>query len=57
LTQESAIFLDRKSPACAGSMAKFLGGEELRSNFESLTQAVRHGGSLSSGRDNTKPID
>ena len=57
LTQESAIFLDRKSPACAGSMAKFLGGEELRSNFESLTQAVRNGGSLSSGRDNTKPND
>ena len=57
LTQESAVFLDRKSPACAGSMAKFLGGEELRSNFESLTQAVRNGGSLSSGRDNTKPND
>jgi ubiquinone/menaquinone biosynthesis C-methylase UbiE len=57
LTQESAIFLDRKSPACAGSMAQFLGGEELRSNFESLTQAVRNGGSLSSGRDNTKPND
>ncbi|MCU1240309.1 MAG: Methyltransferase type 12 [Candidatus Acidoferrum typicum] len=57
LTQESAVFLDRKSPACAGSMAKFLGGEELRSNFESLTQAVRNGGSVSSGRDNTKPND
>ncbi|HEY4817698.1 MAG TPA: class I SAM-dependent methyltransferase [Candidatus Acidoferrum sp.] len=57
LTQESAIFLDRKSPACAGSMAKFLGGEELRSNFESLTQAVRNGGSVASGRDNTKPND
>jgi ubiquinone/menaquinone biosynthesis C-methylase UbiE len=57
LTQESAIFLDRKSPACAGSMAKFLGGEELRSNFDSLTQAVRNGGSVASGRDNTKPND
>src|SRR3984893_5274696 len=57
LTQESAIFLDGKSPACAGSMAKFLGGEELRSNFDSLTQAVRNGGSAASGRDNTKPND
>ena len=57
LAQESAIFLDRKSPACAGSMAKFLGGEEMRTNFESLTQAVRNGGSVSLGRDNTKPND
>jgi precorrin-6B methylase 2 len=57
LTQESAIFLDRKSPACVGSMTGFLGGKELRGNFDSLTQAVRKGGSVSSGADNTKPND
>ena len=57
LTQESAIFLDRKSPACVGSMTGFLGGKELRGNFDSLTQAVRKGGSVSSGGDNTKPND
>jgi ubiquinone/menaquinone biosynthesis C-methylase UbiE len=57
LTQESAIFLDRKSPACVGSMSGFLGGKELRRNFDSLTQAVRKGGSVSSGGDNTKPND
>src|SRR5258705_6242661 len=41
LTQESALFLDRKSPACLASMVRFLGGEELRYNFELLTPAVR----------------
>jgi len=46
LTQESALFLDRKSPACLASMVGFLGGEELRDNFEFLTQAVRKGGSV-----------
>jgi len=57
LTQESAIFLDRKSPACLATMAGFLGNEQSRAKFDSLTQAVRNGGSVSSGRDNTKPND
>src|SRR5579859_271591 len=57
LTQESAIFLDRKSPACLASMAGFLGTEYARKNFDSLTQAVRKGGSVWSEGDNTKPND
>jgi ubiquinone/menaquinone biosynthesis C-methylase UbiE len=57
LTQESAIFLDRKSPACLASMAGFLGNEQSQVNFDSLTQAVRKGGSVSRGGDNTKPND
>ena len=57
LTQESAIFLDRKSPACLASMAGFLGTERARKNFDSLTQAVRKGGSVWSESDNTKPND
>jgi len=57
LTQESAIFLDRKSPACLASMAGFLGTERARSIFESLTLAVRNGGSVWSEGDNTKPND
>jgi SAM-dependent methyltransferase len=57
LTQESAIFLDRKSPACLASMAGFLGNEQSRLNFDSLTQAVCKGGSVSRGGDNTKPND
>ncbi|HLZ91687.1 MAG TPA: class I SAM-dependent methyltransferase [Candidatus Acidoferrum sp.] len=58
LTQESAIFLDRKSPACLASMAGFLGTPQSRSNFDSLTQAVRRGGSVwPEGGDNSKPND
>lgn len=57
LTQESAIFLDRKSPACLASMAGFLGTERARKNFDSLTQAVRKGGSVWNDGDNTKPND
>jgi ubiquinone/menaquinone biosynthesis C-methylase UbiE len=57
LTQESAIFLDRKSPACLASMTGFLGTERARSIFDSLTLAVRNGGSVWSGGDNTKPND
>ncbi len=57
LTQESAIFLDRKSPACLASMAGFLGDERARSIFDSLTLAVRNGGSVWSEADNKKPHD
>jgi len=57
LTQESAVFLDRKSPACLASMAGFLGTERAQGIFDSLTQAVRKGGSVWSEGDNTKPND
>ncbi len=57
LTQESAFFLDRKSPACVASMAGFLGSKQTRARFDSLTQAVRKGGSVWSEGDNTKPND
>src|SRR5712664_2223494 len=58
LTQESAFFLDRKSPACVASMAGFLGSKQTRARFDALTEAVRKGGSVwSEGGDNTKPND
>jgi precorrin-6B methylase 2 len=57
LTQESAVFLDRRSPACLGSMSQFLGNEWGKQNFEALTQAVRKGGTASQTGDNTKPHD
>ena len=57
LTQESAIFLDRKSPACLASMVGFFGLEEHRKNFASLTDIVRKGGAVWSHGDNTKPND
>ena len=57
LTQESAIFLDRRSPACMGSMAKFMCSERGQQAFGALTEAVRQGGTVSGEGDNTKPQD
>lgn len=44
LTHQSAVFLDRKSPAYAGGAMPFLISDELTSSFESLSEAVRRGG-------------
>jgi len=57
LTQESAIFLNRHSPACLASMTGFLGSPWHKKNFEALTEAVRKGGTASAVGDNTKPND
>ena len=57
LTQESALFLDRRSPASLASMAQFLGSEWVQRNFGALSQAVRKGGTVSDSGDNTKPND
>jgi ubiquinone/menaquinone biosynthesis C-methylase UbiE len=57
LTQESAMFLDRRSPACLASMSGFLGTEWHQRNFFALTEAVRKGGSPGVEGDNTKPQD
>jgi precorrin-6B methylase 2 len=57
LTPESALFLDRRSPACLASMSQFLGNEWGKQNFEALTEAVRKGGTATNTGDNTKPND
>src|ERR1051325_1937897 len=57
LTQESAIFLNRHSPACACTMIHFLASPQLRKNFGTLTEAVRKGGTACDIGDNTKPHD
>jgi 2-polyprenyl-3-methyl-5-hydroxy-6-metoxy-1,4-benzoquinol methylase len=44
LTKESAVFLDRKSPAYAGGATAFLLSDELISAFNSLSEAVKRGG-------------
>ncbi len=43
LTDDSAKFLDRKSPAYMGSCTKFLLTDEIREGFRDLTNAVRRG--------------
>lgn len=57
LAQDSAIFLDRHSPACLASVADFIGAEWHRSNVQSLTAAVRKGGTAGGHGDNSKPQD
>jgi len=55
LTQESAIFLNRQSPACLASMVDFLASPWSRKNFGGLTEAVRKGGTANVTGDHTKP--
>ena len=57
LTPDSAVFLDRRSPACIASMADFMCSEGIQQNFGALTEAVRKGGTASDRGDNTKPQD
>src|SRR5690606_19509378 len=44
LTDSSATFLDKTSPAYIGSVANFLLDPELSLGFASLTEAVKRGG-------------
>jgi hypothetical protein len=44
LTEDSALFLDRRSPAYLGSAARFIGAPEMTEPFRDLTGIVRRGG-------------
>src|SRR5713226_4386772 len=55
LTQDSAIFLNRHSPACLASMVNFLVSSWSKKNFGALAQAVRIGGTATETGDHTKP--
>jgi predicted nicotinamide N-methyase len=46
LTQDSAIFLDRRSPAYMGGVLEFLLTPTLLAGFEDLAGAVRSGGTI-----------
>jgi ubiquinone/menaquinone biosynthesis C-methylase UbiE len=46
LTQDSAVFLDRKSPAYMGSVLGFLHAPKFTEAFQNLTDAVRKGGTV-----------
>ncbi|PYT92658.1 MAG: hypothetical protein DMG36_13635 [Acidobacteria bacterium] len=54
LTQESAVFLNRHSPACLATMIDFLASPWSRKNFGVLAEAVRKGGTASETGDHTK---
>ena len=57
LTQESAIFLNRHSPAYMGTLANFLASEEAKRNFDALAESVKKGGTSVAQGDNTRPND
>jgi ubiquinone/menaquinone biosynthesis C-methylase UbiE len=46
LTPDSAMFLDRHSPACMTSAVIFLGSPQITDRFKNLADAVRKGGTL-----------
>ncbi len=55
LTPDSAMFLDRRSPAYQGSTAKFLGTSEITDGFKDLAAAVRRGGTAMSAEGTVSP--
>ena len=57
LAPESALFLDKRSPAYMGGMAEFLTSEENVRNFSRFADCVRKGGTVSEIGDNSKPVD
>ena len=54
LTQDSAVFLDRKSPAYLGSAIQFLVAPQALEGFQKLAAAVRKGGTVVD-HDSTEP--
>jgi SAM-dependent methyltransferase len=57
LTPDSAVFLDKRSPAYMGAMAGFLGADHHRENFSRLTEVVRKGGTVAGEGSNLAPHD
>jgi SAM-dependent methyltransferase len=55
LTQDSAVFLNRKSPAYAGGAAEFLLSDELTSAFRQLSESARKGGTAQSEQGSIAP--
>ena len=47
LTIDSAVFLDRNSPAYLGGVTRFIASDELTENFSDVAAIVRKGGTVS----------
>src|SRR5918992_2768441 len=48
LTPDSAVFLDKRSPAYMGTVSEFMLSPHVKGNFDNLTESVRKGGSAGS---------
>ena len=46
LTPDSAVFLDKRSPAYMGTVSEFMLSPHIKGSFDSLTESVRKGGSV-----------
>jgi 2-polyprenyl-3-methyl-5-hydroxy-6-metoxy-1,4-benzoquinol methylase len=57
LTEESALFLDKRSPASLNAVTGFLASPWHKKNIEALTEAVRKGGTAGTQGDNSAPHD
>ncbi|MDP9339905.1 MAG: methyltransferase domain-containing protein [Acidobacteriota bacterium] len=57
LTQESSIFLNKRSPAYMGAISGFLANDHMMNKFASLTEAVKKGGSAAGHGGNQEPND
>jgi SAM-dependent methyltransferase len=57
LTEESALYLDKRSPASLNAVTGFLAASWHKKNVEALTEAVRKGGTAGAQGDNSKPQD
>jgi ubiquinone/menaquinone biosynthesis C-methylase UbiE len=55
VTQDTGVFLNRKSPAYAGGALDFLLSPELDGAFESLSEAVRRGGTARPNQGSVAP--
>ena len=57
LSQESSIFLNRRSPAYMGSISTFLTNDHMVGLFGKLTDAVKKGGTVAAQGNNQQPND
>jgi len=55
LTRDAAVFLDKRSPACIGSIAKFLTMPHAIDLFMDLTETLRSGGASLAGKASIEP--
>lgn len=55
LTQDSAAFLDKRSPAYLGGATEFIASDELTDNFRNFAATVRKGGSTNSDGGTVAP--
>lgn len=55
LTGDSALFLNKRSPAYMGSMAKFLTDQSAQDNFRDVAAAVRKGGTIRAEHAHMEP--